>query len=338
MSEIISEKGVSMSKSSLVRFKDFLANYPEGGVIIGALALIVFFSLATEHFLTVSSFRSMLNLAAIWGITAVGVALLMIGGEFDLSVGSVLGLSAVGVAIMVTVGIPTSIAVVMMLIICVAIGLVQGLFVVKFGIPSFIITMAGMMIWRGVIFLQIRGGYREVKQDDPFFQIFSYRFENVFSISVIWFVVVAVILGFILHRSRFGNWIFATGGNKQAAIQAGVPVDRVKVILFGLTAGLAGLAGIIQMTQFSMVGAMRGQLEEMYLIAMVVIGATRLSGGYGSVVGVVFGVFMMAIIQNGLSLMGVTAHWYKAVVGLVLLIAVIINVNSQKRAMGGKNE
>jgi simple sugar transport system permease protein len=177
-----------------------------------------------------------------------------------------------------------------------------------------------------------------VKQDDPFFQIFSYRFENVFSISVIWFVVVAVILGFILHRSRFGNWIFATGGNKQAAIQAGVPVDRVKVILFGLTAGLAGLAGIIQMTQFSMVGAMRGQLEEMYLIAMVVIGATRLSGGYGSVVGVVFGVFMMAIIQNGLSLMGVTAHWYKAVVGLVLLIAVIINVNSQKRAMGGKNE
>ena len=96
------------------------------------------------------------------------------------------------------------------------------------------------MIWRGVIFLQIKGGYREVKQDDPFFQIFSYRFDNAFSISVIWFVVVAVILGFILHRTRFGNWIFATGGNKLAAIQAGVPVNRVKLILFGLTAGLAG--------------------------------------------------------------------------------------------------
>ena len=327
-----------MSKSSLARFKDFLANYPEGGVIIAALALIVFFSLATEHFLSVSSFHSMLNLATIWGITAVGVALLMISGEFDLSVGSVLGLSAVEVAIMMSVGIPSSIAVLMMILICVAIGLLQGLVVVKFGIPSFIITLAGMMIWRGVIFLQIKGGYREVKQDDPFFQIFSYRFDNAFSISVIWFVVVAVILGFILHRTRFGNWIFATGGNKLAAIQAGVPVNRVKLILFGLTAGLAGLAGIIQMTQFSMVGAMRGQLEEMYLIAMVVIGATRFSGGYGSVLGVTFGVFIMAIIQNGLSLMGVTAYWYKAVVGLVILIAVIINVNAQRRALGVSHE
>ena len=175
MSEAISERSVSMSKSSLSRFKDFLANYPEGGVIIAALALIVFFSLATEHFLSVSSFHSMLNLATIWGITAVGVALLMISGEFDLSVGSVLGLSAVEVAIMMSVGIPSSIAVLMMILICVAIGLLQGLVVVKFGIPSFIITLAGMMIWRGVIFLQIKGGYREVKQDDPFFQIFSYR-------------------------------------------------------------------------------------------------------------------------------------------------------------------
>ena len=327
-----------MSKSISDRLRGLFTKHPEVGAGVVTLMLFILFAWWGENFLSVYSLNTMLFVVAEWGIIALGVTLLMIAGEFDISVGSVLALCGVLAIFMLNAGLPPPIAVVMTLIIGVAIGLLNGLAVIKLGVPSFIVTLAGMMFWRGVILVTTEAFPVSPDHKSAFFDIFSYRFDNGFNVSVLWFVVVAVILGFILHRTRFGNWIFATGGNKLAAIQAGVPVNRVKLILFGLTAGLAGLAGIIQMTQFSMVGAMRGQLEEMYLIAMVVIGATRFSGGYGSVLGVTFGVFIMAIIQNGLSLMGVTAYWYKAVVGLVILIAVIINVNAQRRALGGKNE
>ena len=327
-----------MSKSISDRLRGLFTKYPEAGACVATLVLFILFAWWGENFLSVYSLNTMLFVVAEWGIIALGFTLLMIAGEFDISVGSVLALCGVLAIFMLNAGLPPLIAVVMTIIIGVAIGLLHGLAVVKLGVPSFIVTLAGMMFWRGIVLVITDGFPVSPDHKSAFFDIFSYRFDNGFNVSVFWFVVVAVILGFILHRTRFGNWIFATGGNKLAAIQAGVPVNRVKLILFGLTAGLAGLAGIIQMTQFSMVGAMRGQLEEMYLIAMVVIGATRFSGGYGSVLGVTFGVFIMAIIQNGLSLMGVTAYWYKAVVGLVILIAVIINVNAQRRALGGKNE
>jgi len=328
-----------MSKSSLVRFKDFLANRPEGGAFIGIVALLVFFSLGTEHFLTLKSFGSMLTMMAIWGIVAMGVTLLMISGEFDLSVGSVLGLSALSVAVVAKAGIPSPIVVVMMLIICVAIGLLHGLAVVKLGIPSFIITLAGMMICRGIMLtMTSKWGFIYVPREDALFQFLSYQFVSGFNISAIWFLIVTVIIFILLHRTRFGNWIFATGGNKLAAIQAGVPVNRVKLIVFSLTAGLAGLAGIIEMSRFAQVGPQRGLLVEMYTIAIVVIGGTRLAGGYGSVVGTVLGLILMAITKNGLSLMGVPGYWFDGCVGAVILIAVIINTNAQRRALGGKNE
>ena len=327
-----------MLKSISDRLRGLFTKHPEVGAGVVTLMLFILFAWWGENFLSVYSLNTMLFVVAEWGIIALGFTLLMIAGEFDISVGSVLALCGVLAIFMLNAGLPPPIAVVMTLIIGVAIGLLHGLAVVKLGIPSFIITLAGMMIWRGVIFLQIKGGYREVKQDDPFFQIFSYRFDNAFSISVIWFVVVAVILGFILHRTRFGNWIFATGGNKLAAIQAGVPVNRVKLIVFSLTAGLAGLAGIIEMSRFAQVGPQRGLLVEMYTIAIVVIGGTRLAGGYGSVVGTVLGLILMAITKNGLSLMGVPGYWFDGCVGAVILIAVIINTNAQKRVLGVSHE
>jgi simple sugar transport system permease protein len=327
-----------MSKSTLVRFRKFLVTRPEGGVLVAVLAMYVGFSLGSEHFMAIRSTISMLTLSAEWGIAALGVALLMIGGEFDLSVGSVWGLSSLIATLMVTAGVASPIAVVIVLIGAVVIGLVQGLAVVKLGIPSFIITLGSMMSLRGIIYVTTSGSYVQVPRGDAFFQIFSFRFENRFNVTALWFLGVAIIVFLILHRTRFGNWIFATGGNKLAAIQAGVPVDRVKLILFGLSSGLASLAGIIQMTRFPVTEAQRGQLVEMFLIAMVVMGGTRLSGGYGSVVGVVLGVFLMAIIQNGLSLMGVPGYWYQGIVGIVILFAVTVNINSQKRAMGVRNE
>ena len=162
-----------MSKSSLARFKDFLANRPEGGAFIGIVALLVFFSLGTEHFLTLKSFGSMLTMMAIWGIVAMGVTLLMIAGEFDISVGSVLALCGVLAILMLNTGLPPTIAVVMTIIIGVAIGLLHGLAVIKLGVPSFIVTLAGMMFWRGVILVTTEAFPVSPDHKSAFFDIFS---------------------------------------------------------------------------------------------------------------------------------------------------------------------
>jgi simple sugar transport system permease protein len=280
----------------------------------------------------------MLTLSAEWGIVALGVALLMISGEFDLSVGSVWGLSSLMATLMVNAGVASPIAVVIVLIGAVAFGLGQGLAVVKLGVPSFIITLGTMVSLRGIIYLTTSGNYVQVPRGDAFFQIFSYRFENGFKVTALWFLGVAILIFLILHRTRFGNWIFATGGNKQAAIQAGVPVDRVKLILFGLTSGLASLAGIITMERYGAMDPLLGESLELQAIAAIVIGGTLLMGGYGFILGTFFGVLLIGIIKSGLTLTDFPSLLFEGMLGVLIVIAVIINTTVQRRALGVRGE
>ena len=331
--------GVPVEESALARLRAFLVSRPEAGAVVATVVVFVVFSLWTEHFLTDQSLISVTTLSGTAGIVAIGVTLLMIGGEFDLSVGSIWGLSAVFVPSMMSDGIPSWIAVVLMLTAAVAIGVLHGAIVVKIGIPSFIVTLAGLMFWRGVVFVSTGGFPRfDVEVDDAFFQIFSYKFANGVPISIVWLLGLVVILTLMLQRTRFGNWIFATGGNKLAARQSGVPVDRVKVMLFGLTSGLAALGGIMQMTTTSTVAIQRGFGVELEAIAATVIGGTLLFGGYGSVVGTVLGVLMLAMIQNGLILVGISGYWFEGFLGLLILITVMINTAAQRRALGVRGE
>ena len=325
-----------MPKSVLARLSGFLINRPEGGAYVATLIVFVVFVFWAENFLSVVSVSSMLILVAELGIVALGVTLLMIGGEFDLSVGSVLALSGVLTILMVDAGVPSWLAVLVMLTLAVGIGLLQGLIVIKMGIPSFIVTLAGLMFWRTVILVSVEGFTRQIvhPKDDAFFKIFSYRFESGVNISIVWFLGLVVILTLILQRTRFGNWIFATGGNKLAARQSGVPVNRVKLLLFGLSSGLAGLGGIVQMTRLGGLDALRGLQVEFQVIAAAVIGGTLLFGGYGSVVGTLLGVAMLAMIKSGLFLAQVPGYWFQAIVGGIILIAVIVNTMVQRHTLG----
>jgi simple sugar transport system permease protein len=177
-----------------------------------------------------------------------------------------------------------------------------------------------------------------VPRGDAFFQIFSYRFENGFKVTALWFLGVAILIFLILHRTRFGNWIFATGGNKQAAIQAGVPVDRVKLILFGLTSGLASLAGIITMERYGAMDPLLGESLELQAIAAIVIGGTLLMGGYGFILGTFFGVLLIGIIKSGLTLTDFPSLLFEGMLGVLIVIAVIINTTVQRRALGVRGE
>jgi simple sugar transport system permease protein len=299
---------------------------PASGAMIGAALMFVTFSLiARPNFLTLPSMASTLTLAAELGIVAMGVTILMIGGEFDLSVGSVLGVSSVTVPWLAERGWPVAAAIPVALLVAISIGILNGIVVNRTRVPSFIVTLGALFWWRGVLFAVTRGFPISVDRDDPAFNLFSTRLGSGFNVSLFWFVAVTAILTLVVVRTRFGNWTFATGGNERTADQLGIPTKRVKLVLFALAAFLAGLAGIIQAGRFSGVDSLRGTAMELEAVAAAVIGGTRLSGGYGSVIGTAFGCIMLGIIQNGLVLAGIAGYWYRAFIGLLIVIVVIVN-------------
>lgn len=303
-----------------------LTRRPETGAVFAALSIFVFFAIWAENFLTAKSMASTLTLTAELAIIAMAVTLLMIAGEFDLSVGSVLGISSVLVPYsIVNYGLPPELAILVALGVAALIGLLHGLIVVRVGIPSFIVTLGGLLFWRGMVAVITEGFPLSLPDSGGIFDFFGHRFSSGLNVSVFWFLVVGVVLSVLLTRTRWGNWIFASGGNERAARGMGVPVDRVRVALFMLTAGAAGLVGVIQIARFNVVDPARGTSLELEAIAAAVIGGARLTGGYGSVIGTALGCLMLGMIRNGLVLGGVAGYWYTTIIGALIVVAVLIN-------------
>ncbi len=307
-----------------------LRRYPEVGALAGFLAVFLGFTIVAPYFLTLDSLAGIMTIAAELGLVAVGVTLLMIAGEFDLSVGSVLGVSAMAFALMVRAGVPHFLAFLAALSLAAAIGALNGWVVTRGRLPSFIVTLGSMMFWRGVL-LAVTGGFPIAYEEKSFLMFaLSGRLPGGFHASALWFLAVALIATVALTRTPFGNAIFASGGNPQAARALGVEVARVKQIGFILTAVLAALAGIIQFSRFGSVDPLRGEGVELEAIAATVTGGTLLTGGYGSVIGTVLGALIVGMVRNGLVLAGAPAYWYRAFIGLVLVGAVIINLRIRR--------
>lgn len=312
-----------------------LARRPDFGALITAIVIFTVFSATTPYFFSLESLTSMFLVAAELGIVAMGITLLMIAGEFDLSVGSVLGASAVTVPFLVAhTGIPMSAAIVIALCAALMMGAIHATIVLYGGIASFIVTLGGLLFWRSLVHLVTQGFPVTVDRADPVFWIFSHRFDSGWNMSFVWFTLVAVTLSFVLSKTMFGNWVFATGGNERAARTVGVPVIQVKYILFMLASFCAFLAGLIQTGRFASVDANRGTNMELEAIAAAVIGGASLRGGVGSVLGTVLGVLTVAMIRHGLALSGMTSYIYSGVIGLLIVAAVMFNRWVQGRARG----
>jgi simple sugar transport system permease protein len=310
--------------------RGLLIGRPETGALFGAILMFAFFSVYADNFTTRTSLAGLASITAELGILSMGVTLLMIAGHFDLSVGSVLGFSSViAPYLILNYDMNAFLAVVFAVAVAISIGLINGMLVVGTRIPSFIVTLGTLLIWRSVL-LRVTEGFPVAVDKDTFvFKLFSYRIEDGFfrgyQVSVLWFLGVVVILSFLLLRTRFGNWIFASGGNERSARSMGVPVDRVWIILFVVTALCACLMGLIQVGRFNTVEATRGTGLELQAIAAAVVGGARLNGGYGSVLGAALGAAMIAMIQQGLVLSGIANYWLNFAVGLLIIIAVIAN-------------
>lgn len=337
-SKVASKPSFNFDFTSIVR-------RPEFGALIGAVAVFIFFSIAGgSGFTDAGGWASWLNVASEVGIIALPVALVMIAGDLDLSVGSTLAASSMTMAILSGFfGLPTWVGVIAALLFGLLVGWLNGYLVTKTNLPSFVVTLASMFIIMGATLGTTRlivGSTSVSMTADPFFQtIFGNLIFDLFETAVAWWAVIAIVVSWVLYKSIFGNWIYAIGGDMTSARATGIPVNKVRIALFMGSGFGAALVGVIQTCIYNGAQVAAGQSFVFNSIIAVVVGGVLLTGGYGSTLGVILGTVTFGIVNQGIYYTGWDADWAALILGLLLLAAVLTNNTFRRLALsGGKKE
>jgi simple sugar transport system permease protein len=312
---------------------------PEAGALIGTISVFVFFIIfGGAKFISAGGFASWLNVASELGIIALPVGLLMIAGELDLSVGSVVAASSITLAIVSGhYNAPLIVGVVLALAVGLTAGFVNGIVATRTKVPSFIVTLgmnfalAGLTLGLSVI---LTGSTSVAVNPDPVSKhIFGGLVTGKFEIAIFWWIAELAVVAWLLHQSRYGNWIFAIGGDNESARATGIPTDRVKIALF-MGSGLgAALVGVIETCLYSGAQVSNGQSFVFNSIIAVVVGGVLLTGGYGSVFGVLLGTLTFAIVNQGIYYTGFDSDWASLILGVLLLAAVLLNNTFRRLAV-----
>ena len=312
---------------------------PEFGAMLAAVIVYGFFAWGThgKGFVTLNGTAGWMNSTAELGILAVPVALLLIGGEFDLSIGAMVGMTSIVLSIGTThYGLPIGVSILIAILIGVVIGLVNGFTTVKTGLPSFIVTLGMMMAILGTslgVARTIIGSPIVSLNTEGFFEeLFAARWRQ-FNISILWWFAVVAVATWVLARTRTGNWILAIGGDTQAAREAGIPTDRVKIGLFVSVSLGAVLVGIIQALEFNSGDVSRGTAFIFNTIIASVIGGVLLRGGYGSAIGAMLGAITFGVVSVGIFYTGWETDWAQLFLGVLLFGAVLANNFFRKLAL-----
>jgi simple sugar transport system permease protein len=301
---------------------------------------MVAFTARSPAFLSPGNVSNFLAFTPEIGMIALGMTLLMISGEFDLSVGSVFGFAPIVMWTLYNAQI-TSLEIGFLIAITIAavIGLANGMLVTRLKIPSFLVTLGMLLVVRGTA-LYITSGFpqRIWTAKSPLMTILVGELsigQLRIHTSLLWFTLFAIILGYVLTQTKPGNWIQAAGGNPEAARARGVHVARTKVLLFILTAVISAYAGITSSIRVSAASPNAGTQYELEVIAMVVIGGTALSGGRGTIIGTVIGVLILRMMQNGIILIGVPGLAYNIFIGAIILFMMALHSGLERRHRAG---
>lgn len=297
------------------------------GVLVAALLIATFFSIITPVFLTPYNIFNVLRQTAELGIIAMAMTVLIISGEFDLSVGAIYAVTGVVTGLLAsTLGLNIWLSALAGIASALVLGFLNGLLIATTRINSFIGTLSTMMVFRGIAMVLSQGQPISFKLD--FFMNLFGRAEigGLLPVPVLWFAGWGIVMYFVLHRTTFGVKVYATGDNKEAANLAGIKTMRVKRIAFMITSFASGLAAFISLSFLKTVTPTQGTGIELEAIAASVIGGTAMAGGVGSILGTFLGTFIMAEVRTGLVLLGTDAYVQDAFVGLVIALAVIVNV------------
>jgi len=335
---------VRVQRSLLAR----VISRPEIGALAAAIAIFVFFFAIAPPFRSLAALSTVLYASSTIGIVAVGVALLMIGGEFDLSSGVAVTTAALASAIITyQFSLNSWVGVFASLLIALAIGFVNGYLVVRTGIPSFLITLSTFFVLQGINLGVTRAVTGTVATDnvselDGFASaraIFASDVDLGFitlKVTVLWWAFFVLLATWILLRTRTGNWIFASGGNAASARAVGVPVPKVKIGLFMGVAFLAWFLGQHLLFNFSTVQSGLGVGNEFQYIIAAVVGGALLTGGYGSAAGSAIGAFIFGMTTQGIVYAGFDPNWFFTFLGAMLLLAVLVNLYVKNYALTRK--
>lgn len=322
---------------------------PELGPFVLLVLMLVVFTTINPTFLSLGNIGNALTFTVELGLIALAMTLLMTSGEFDLSVGSVFGFTPVVMWTLFNTGtMPLPAAFLVAILVAAFIGWVNGLFVTRLKIPSFLVTLGMLLVVRGTA-LWLTDGFPQRTWDAGEQWLASVLVGEIcmggegvgctgglrIYMSLIWFILLAVAFHYTLTSTRFGNWIQATGGNPLAARNRGVPTARVKAILFVLSAVMAGFAGVISSIRVSAANPNSGTGYELEVIAMVVIGGTALAGGRGTIIGTVLGVLILRLMRNGIVLIGVPGLAYNIFIGAIILGMMALHAALERRHNAG---
>jgi len=311
---------------------------PEIGALVAAIVIFIFFLVVAPAFRTPASFFTVLYQSSTIGIVAVAVGMLMIGGEFDLSAGVLVTTAGLFNAMFCyQLGINLWVGAILSLVLCLAIGFLNGYLVMRTGIPSFLITLGTFFVLQGAnlgVTKLVTGSVsspniNQMDGYDALNWLFAHQWQIgpvTLSITVIWWFLFVALSAYVLQRTRIGNWIFAVGGNAASARAVGVPVTRVKIGLFMTVAFLAWFAGMHYLYNYNTLQAGNGVGNEFLYIIAAVVGGTLLTGGYGNAIGVAIGAFIFGMTSLCIVYAGWDPNWFKAFLGVMLLLAVMVNL------------
>ncbi|HEY9594467.1 MAG TPA: ABC transporter permease [Spirochaetia bacterium] len=322
-----------MGSTSLIKR---VAGIKEAGITLALLALFVLFSILSPYFFNLENLINVLRQVSLLGIIAMGMSLVIVCGEIDLSVGSVYGASAIVAGVMLVNGTPVWLAVILGLAVALVFGIINGLLVTYARIPAMIATLGMMNMARGLALIFSGGRVVNLSPrtvSDPSLPAFLFMGQGkIFDIPVmsIVFILVAILVYLLFSRTILGFRMRAVGGSKNAARASGIDERVIKIVAFSIVGLLSGLAGLLNISFLGNVQGTTGQGMEMNAIAAVIIGGTSLSGGVGTIIGTVIGVLIMGVLNNGIILLGVSPFWQMTIIGAVIIVAVALDIWTRK--------
>lgn len=314
-----------------IDFGKMLAEY---AIIVIFIVLFVVMSIFAPNFFTGNNMVNILRQVSISGICAVGMTFVMLTGGIDLSVGAILGVSGVLTAMMMLKGIPSLLASIIALALGVVIGGITGAIIHYIEIPPMIATLGTMTSLRGVAYL-ITGGTPVFGFDESYSKI-GQGHVGVIPIPVIILAIVYAIGIFVLSKTKFSRYVYGIGGNQEVARLSGIKVARVKITVYAISGFCSALAGLVMLGRVNSGQPRAGESYEMDVITAVVLGGVSLNGGVGNLSHVIFGVLIIGVLTNGMTMMAVDDYWQRVVKGLILLLAVSFDHYIQKKNVGRK--
>ena len=311
------------SKKEGLNQKSLMEALQDKGVVIALILLVGILSVASPEFRTFDNFLSLLRQSAINGLIAFGMTCVILTGGIDLSVGSVLALTTAVAASLIKGGMNAGLAMLAALALGACFGLVSGVFVTKGRLQPFIATLITMTVYRGATMIYTDGKPISGLGNDALLKFVGRGFIAGIPVPVIIFLVIFGIFAFVLSKTTFGRRVYATGSNAVAAKLAGVDIDKTKLAVYAISGVMSALAGLILLSRLNSAQPTLGQGYELDAIAAVALGGTSMNGGRGRIWGTLVGILIIAVLSNGLNILGISSYYQDVVKGFVILIAVL---------------